>query len=252
MWSIYATQSKANEGGILWEQASKKTIKKQNNKVRKNWYDYIVRESSSILTNLRLDLETKLAYAKRKRDGWIHEYQAAQDRLIRAREYLREHNPGFEEEYTKAKEHLDNALHVLVRKRYEIQEKIQKNKGKATRYQESIDALTDFTAEKRMMERLTTKDYAFVNNIGIATDACKQVENWESKAKVLNLWLERTWFLTDYLQGRARLELNDALARIIDLEQESKIDDRQCLVLLVMMFFAHDKYTEEEEATKTT
>lgn len=231
--------------------ASKETIKKQNDKVRENWYDYIVRESSSILTNLRLDLETKLAYAKRKRDGWIREYQAAQDRLIRAREYLREHNLGFEEEYTKAKEHLDNALNVLIRKRYEIKEKIQKNKGRATRYQESISALIDFTAEKRMMDRLTTKDYGFINNIDIANDACKQVEDQESKAKALNLWLERTWILTDYLQGRARLELNDALARILNFEQESKIDDRQCLVLLVMMLFAHDRYTEEE-ATKTT
>lgn len=232
--------------------ASKETIKKQNDKVRKNWYEYIVRESSTILINLRLDLEAKLAYAKQRRDGWIREYNDAQDRLIRTREYLREHNPGFEEEYTKAKEHLDNALNILVRRRYEIQEKIQKNKGRTTKYQESINALTDFTAEKRMMERLMTKDYTFVNNIDIAIDACKQVENWESKVKALNLWLERTWILTDYLQGRARLALDDALVRILDFEKESKINDRECLVLLVMMLFAHDKYMEEEEATKTT
>lgn len=232
--------------------ASKETIRKQNDKVRKNWHDYITRESSAILTNLRLDLEAKLAYAKQRRNGWIHEYNDAQDRLIRTREYLREHNPGFEEEYDKAKEHLDNALHVLVRRRYEIQEKIQKNKGKATRYQESISALTDFTAEKRMMERLTTKDYAFVNNTDIAIDACKQVEEQESKIRTLDLWLERTWVLTDYLQGRTRLALDDALARILDFEKESMIDDRECLVLLVMMLFAHDKYMEEKEATKTT
>ena len=231
--------------------ANKETIKKQNDKVRENWYNYIVRESSTILTNLRLDLEAKLVYAKRKRDGWIREYQDAQDRLIRARAYLKEREPDFEDEYNKAKKHLDNALNVLIRKRYEIQEKIQKNKGKATRYQESINALIDFTAEKRMMDRFTTKDYGFINNIDIATDVCKQVENWESKVKVLNLWLERTWILTDYLQGRARLELNDALARILDFEQESKINDRECLVLFVMMLFAHDKYTEEE-ATKIT
>lgn len=231
--------------------ASKETIKKQNDKVRENWYNYIVRESSAVLTNLRLDLETKLAYAKRKRDGWIREYNDAQDRLIRARKYLREHHPGFEEEYTKAKEHLDNALHVLVRRRYEIQEKIQKNKGKATRYQESINALTDFTVEKRMMERLTTKDYVLINNIDIATNACKQVEEQEAKVRTIDLWLERTWVLIDYLQGRARLALDDALVRILDFEKESKINDRECLVLLVMMLFAHDKYTEEE-ATKTT
>ena len=232
--------------------ASKETIKKQNDKTRKNWHEYITRESFSILTNLRLDLEGKLAYAKQRRNGWIREYNDAQDRLIRTREYLREHNPGFEEEYDKAKERIDNALNVLVRRRYEIQEKIQKNKGKATRYQESINALTDFTAEKRMMERLTTKDYAFVNNIDIAIDACKQVEEQESKVRTLSLWLERTWILTDYLQGRARLALDDALARILDFEKESMINDRGCLVLLVMMLFAHDKYTEEEEATKTT
>lgn len=231
--------------------ASKETIKKQNDKTRKNWYEYITRESSSILTNLRLDLEGKLAYAKQRRNGWIREYNDAQDRLIRTREYLREHHPGFEEEYTKAKEHLDNALHVLVRRRYEIQEKIQKNKGKATRYQESINALTDFIAEKRMMERLTTKDYSFVNNTDIAIDACKQVEEQESKIRTLSLWLERTWVLTDYLQGRARLALDDALARILNFEKESMINDRECLVLLVMMLFAHDKYMEEEEATKT-
>lgn len=232
--------------------ASKETIKKQNDKTRKNWYEYIVRESSAILTNLRLDLEAKLAYAKQRRNGWIREYNDAQDRLIRTREYLREHNPGFEEEYTKAKEHLDNALNVLVRRRYEIQEKIQKNKGKATKYQESIDALTDFTAEKRMMERLTTKDYALINNTDILNNAYKQVEEQEAKVRTLDLWLERTWVLTDYLQGRARLALDDALVRILDFEKESKIDDRECLVLLVMMLFAHDKYMEEEEATKTT
>lgn len=231
--------------------ASKETIRKQNDKVRENWYDYIVRESSAILTNLRLDLEGKLAYAKQRRNGWIREYQAAQDRLIRTREYLREHNPGFEEEYDKAKERIDNALHVLVRRRYEIQEKIQKNKGKATRYQESIDALIDLTAEKRRLERLITKDYAFTNNTDILDNACKQVEEQESKVRTLSLWLERTWILIDYLQGRARLALDDALARIIDLEHESMIDDRGCLVLLVMMLFAHDKYAEEE-ATKTT
>lgn len=230
--------------------ASKETIRKQNDKVRKNWHDYITRESSAILTNLRLDLEAKLAYAKQRRNGWIREYNDAQDRLIRTREYLREHNPGFEEEYDKAKEHLDNALHVLVRRRYEIQEKIQKNKGKSTRYQDSINALTDFTAEKRMMERLTTKDYALINNIDIATNACKQVEEQEAKVRTIDLWLERTWVLTDYLQGRTRLALDDALARILDFEKESKIDDRECLVLLVMMLFAHDKYTEGA-ATKT-
>lgn len=153
--------------------ANKETIKKQNDKVRKNWYGYIVRESSVILTNLRLDLETKLAYAKRKRDGWIREYHAAQDRLIRTREYLREHN------------------------------------------------------------------------------AYKQVEEQEAKVRTLDLWLERIWVLTDYLQGRARLALDDALVRILDFEKESKINDRECLVLLVMMLFAHDRYTEEE-ATKTT
>lgn len=229
--------------------ASKETIRKQNDKTRKNWYEYIVRESSAILTNLRLDLEAKLAYAKQRRNGWIREYNDAQDRLIRTREYLREHHPGFEEEYDKAKEHLDNALNVLVRRRYEIQEKIQKNKGKVTKYQESINALTDFTVEKRMMERLTTKDYAFVNNTDIAVDACKQVEEQESKVRTLSLCLERTWILTDYLQGRARLALDDALARILDFEKESMIDDRECLVLLVMMLFAHDKYTEEA-ATK--
>lgn len=232
--------------------ASKETIKKENDKTRKNWYEYITRESSAILTNLRLDLEGKLAYAKQRRNGWIREYNDAQDRLIRTREYLREHNPGFEEEYDKAKEHLDNALNVLVMKRYEIQKKIQKNKGKATRYQESISALTDFTAEKRMMERLTTKDYAFVNNIDIATNACKQVEEQEAKVRTIDLWLERTWVLIDYLQGRARLALDDALARILDFEKESKVNERECLVLLVMMLFAHDKYMEEEEATKTT
>lgn len=231
--------------------ASKETIKKQNDKTRKNWYEYIVRESSAILTNLRLDLEGKLAYAKQRRNGWIREYNDAQDRLIRTREYLREHNPGFEEEYDKAKERIDNALNVLVRRRYEIQEKIQKNKGKATRYQESIDALIDLTAEKRRLERLITKDYAFTNNTDILDNACKQVEDQESKVRTLSLWLERTWILIDYLQGRARLALDDALARIIDLEHESMIDDRGCLVLLVMMLFAHDKYTEEA-ATKTT
>lgn len=229
--------------------ASKETIKKQNDKTRKNWYEYIVRESSSILINLRLDLEGKLAYAKQRRNGWIREYNDAQDRLIRTREYLREHNPGFEEEYDKAKEHLDNALNVLVRRRYEIQEKIQKNKGKATKYQESIDALIDLTAEKRRLERLIAKDYAFTNNTDILDNACKQVEDQESKVRTLGLWLERTWILIDYLQGRARLALDDALARIIDLEHESMIDDRGCLVLLVMMLFAHDKYTEEA-ATK--
>lgn len=225
--------------------ASKETIKKQNDKVRKNWYEYITRESSAILTNLRLDLEAKLAYARQRRDGWIYEYHAAEDRLIRTREYLREHSPGFEEEYSKAKERIDNALNVLVRRRYEIQEKIQKNKGKATKYQESINALTDFIAEKRMMERLTAKDYAFVNSTDIAIDACKQVEEQESKIRTLSLWLERTWVLTDYLQGRARLALDDALVRILDFEKESMINDRECLVLLVMMLFAHDKYTEE-------
>lgn len=229
--------------------ASKEIIKKQNDKVRKNWYEYITRESSVILTNLRLDLEAKLAYTKQRRNGWIREYNDTQDRLIRTREYLREHNPGFEEEYDKAKEHLDNALNVLVRRRYEIQDKIQKNKGKATKYQELINALTDFTVEKRMMERLTTKDYAFINNIDIATDACKQVEKQESKVRTLSLWLERTWVLTDYLQGRIRLELDDALTRILDFEKESMIDDRECLVLFVTMLFAHDKYTEEA-ATK--
>ena len=232
--------------------ASKETIRKQNDKTRKNWYNYVTRESSAILTNLRLDLEAKLAYAKQRRNGWIREYNDAQDRLIRTREYLREHNPGFEEEYDKAKEHLDNALHVLVRRRYEIQEKIQKNKGKATKYQELVNTLTDFTAEKRMMERLTTKDYALINNIDIATNACKQVEEQEAKIRGLELWLERTWVLIDYLQGRARLALDDALVRILDFEKESKINDRECLVLLVMMLFAHDKYTEEKEATKTT
>ena len=211
--------------------ASKEIIKKQNDKVRKNWYDYITRESSAILTNLRLDLEAKLAYAKQRRNGWIREYNDAQDRLIRTREYLREHHPGFEEEYSKEKEHLDNALNVLVRRRYEIQDKIQKNKGKATKYQELINALTDFTAEKRMMERLTTKDYTFINNIDIATDACKQVEKQESKVRTLDLWLERTWVLTDYLQGRARLALDDALARVLNFEKESMINDRECLVL---------------------
>lgn len=226
--------------------ASKETIRKQNDRTRKSWYESIARESSSILTNLRLDLEAKLAYARQRRNGWICEYHAAEDRLIRAREYLREHHPGFEEEYTKAKEHLDNALNVLVRRRYEIQEKIQKNK--ATRYQESIDALVDFTAEKRMMERLTTKDYAFINNNDVLNDACKQVEEQESKIRILSLWLERTWALADYFQGRTRLALDDALARIIDFERESMIDDRQCLVLLVMMLFAHDRYTEEEKA----
>lgn len=231
--------------------ASKETIKKQNDSTRKNWYEHITRESSAILTNLRLDLEGKLAYARQRRNGWIREYNDAQDRLIRAREYLREHQPSFEEEYDKAKEHFDNALNVLVRRRYEIQEKIQKNKGRATRYQESIDALTDFTAEKRMLERLTTKDYAFINNTDVLNNACKQVEEQESKVRTLNLWLERTWILTDYLQGRARLTLDDALARILDLEKESMIDDRGCLVLLVMMHFANDRYTEEE-ATKTT
>lgn len=228
--------------------ASKETIKRQNDRVRNNWYEYITRESSAILTNLRLDLEGKLAYAKQKRNGWIREYNDAQDRLIRAREYLREHHPGFEEEYDKAKEHLDNALNVLVRRRYEIQEKIQKNKGKATRYQESIDALTNFTAEKHMMERLTTKDYVFINNTNVLNDACKHVEEQESKVRTLSLWLERTWILIDYLQGRVRLALDDALARIIDFEHESMIDDRQCLVLLVTMLFAHDKYTEEGKA----
>lgn len=231
--------------------ASKETIRKQNDKVRKNWYEYITRESSAILTNLRLDLEAKLAYAKQRRNGWIREYNDAQDRLIRAREYLREHHSGFEEEYDKAKEHLDNALNVLVRRRYEIQEKIQKNKGKATRYQESINALIDFTAEKRVMDRLITKDYGFINNINIVADTCKHVEEQESKVRTLSLWLERTWVLTDYLQGRARLALDDALAGIIDFERESKINDRECLVLLVMMLFANDRYTEEE-ATKTT
>lgn len=231
--------------------ASKEAVKKQNDKTRKNWYEYIVRESFAILTNLRLDLEAKLAHAKQRRNGWVCEYHAAQDRLFRAKEYLKERYPEFEEEYGKAKEHLDNALNVLVRRRYEIQEKIQKNKGKATKYQESIDALVDFTAEKRMMDRLTTKDYGLINNINIVADACKHVEEQESKIRILNLWLERTWALTDYLQGRARLALDDALARIIDFEQESMIDDRQCLVLLTMMLFAHDRYTEEE-ATKTT
>lgn len=229
--------------------ASKEIIRKQNDKTRKNWYEYITRESSAIFTNLRLDLEGKLAYAKQRRDGWIREYNDAQDRLIRTREYLREHNPGFEEEYSKAKKRIDNALNVLVMRRYEIQKKIQKNKGKATRYQESIDALTDFTAEKRMMERLTTKDYALINNIDIATDACKQVEDWESKIRTLSLWLERTWILIDYLQGRTRLALDDALARIIEFKYELMIDDRQCLVLLVMMLFAYDKYTEEGESS---
>lgn len=214
--------------------ASKEIIKKQNDKVRKNWYEYITRESSAILTNLRLDLETKLAYAKQRRDGWIREYQAAQDRLIRIREYL--------------KEHLDNALNVLVMKRYEIQERIQKNKGKATKYQESVNALTDFTAEKRIMNRLTTRDYGFINNTNVLNEAHKQVEEQESKIRTLDLWLERTWVLTDYLQGRTRLALNDALAKILDFEKESKIDDRGCLVLLVMMLFVHDKYTEEEKA----
>lgn len=228
--------------------ASKETIKKQNDRTRKNWYEYITRESSAILTNLRLDLEAKLAYARQKRNGWIREYNDAQDRLIRAREYLKERHPEFEGEYDKAKEHLDNALNVLVRRRYEIQERIQKNKGKATRYQESIDALTDFTAEKRRMERLTTKDYAFINNTSVLNNACKQVEEQESKVRTLGLWLERTWILTDYLQGRAMLALDDALARILDFEKESMIDDRQCLVLLVMMHFANDKYTEEEKA----
>lgn len=231
--------------------ASKETIRKQNDKVRKNWYKHITRESSTILTNLRLDLEAKLAYAKQRHNGWIYEYHAAENRLIRTREYLKEREPGFEEEYSKAKEHLDNALNVLVRRRYEIQEKIQKNKGKATKYQESINALTDFTAEKRIMDRLTTRDYGFINNTNVLNEAHKQIEKQESKIRTLDLWLERTWILIDYLQGRARLALDDALARIIDLEQESKIDDRQCLVLLVMMLFAHDKYTEEEEATKT-
>lgn len=225
--------------------ASKETIRKQNDKTRKNWYEYITRESSAILTNLRLDLEGKLAYAKQRRDGWIREYNDAQDRLIRTREYLREHHPGFEEEYSKAKEHVDNALNVLVRRRYEIQEKIQRNKGKVIRYQESIDALVDLTAEKRVLERLITKDYAFTNNTDVLDDACKQVEEQESKIRILSLWLERTWILTDYLQGRTRLALDDALARIIDFEHESIIDDRQCLVLLVMLLFAHDKYTEE-------
>lgn len=232
--------------------ASKETIKKQNDKTRKNWYKYIVRESSAILINLRLDLEGKLAYAKQRRDGWIREYHAVEDQLIRTREYLREHNPGFEEEYTKAKEYLDNALNVLVRRRYEIQEKIQKNKGKATKYQESINALTDFTAEKRIMDRLITRDYGFINNTNVLNEAYKQVEEQESKIRTLDLWLERIWILTDYLQGRARLALDDALARILDFEKESKINDRECLVFLVMMLFAHDKYMEEEEATKTT
>lgn len=228
--------------------ASKETIKKQNDKTRKNWYEYITRESSAILTNLRLDLEGKLAYAKQRRDGWICEYTSAQDRLIRTREYLREHNPGFEEEYSKAKKCIDNALNVLVKRRYEIQEKIQKNKGKSTRYQESIDALVDLTAEKRRLERLITKDYTFTNNTDVLDDACKHVEEQESKVRILSLWLERTWILTDYLQGRTRLALDDALARIIDFEHESMIDDRGCLVLLVMMLFVHDKYTEEEKA----
>ena len=141
---------------------------------------------------MRLDLETKLVYAKRKRDGWIREYQAAQDRLIRTREYLKEREPDFEEEYSKAKEHLDNALHVLVMKRYEIQERIQKNKGKATKYQESVDALTDFTAEKRIMDRLITRDYGFINNTNVLNEAHKQVEEQESKIRTLDLWLERT------------------------------------------------------------
>lgn len=228
--------------------ASKETIKKQNDKVRKNWYKYITRESSAILTNLRLDLETKLAYAKQRRDGWIREYHAVEDRLIRTREYLKEREPGFEEEYSKAKEHLDNALNVLVRRRYEIQEKIQKNKGRTTKYQESINALTDFTAEKHITDRLTTRDYGFINNINVLNEAHKQIEKQESKVRTLSLWLERTWILTDYLQGRTRLALDDALARIIDFEHESMIDDRGCLVLLVMMLFVHDKYTEEEKA----
>lgn len=231
--------------------ASKETIKKQNDKTRTSWYEYITRESSSILTNLRLDLEAKLAYAKQRRNGWIREYNDAQDRLIRTREYLKEREPGFEEEYSKAKEHLDNALNVLVMKRYEIQERIQKNKDKATKYQESVNALTDFTAEKRIMNRLTTRDYGFINNTNVLNEAHKQVEEQESKIRTLSLWLERTWVLTDYLQGRARLALDDALVRILDFEKESKINDRECLVLLVMMLFAHDKYTEEE-ATKTT
>lgn len=232
--------------------ASKETIKRQNDKVRKNWYENIVRESSTILTNLRLDLEAKLAYAKQRRNGWVREYNDAQDRLFRAKEYLKERHPEFEEEYDKAKEHLDNALNVLVRRRYEIQEKIQKNRGKTTKYQESIDALINFTAEKHMMDRLTTKDYGLINNINIVADVCKQIEDKESKIRTLDRWLERTWVLTDYLQGRARLALDDALARILDFERESKINDRECLVLLVMMLFAHDRYTEEEEATKTT
>jgi len=228
--------------------ASKETIRKQNDKTRKNWYEYITRESSSILTNLRLDLEAKLAYAKQRRNGWIREYHAVEDRLIRTREYLKEREPGFEEEYSKAKEHLDNALNVLVMKRYEIQERIQKNKGKATKYQESVNALTDFTAEKRIMNRLTTRDYGFINNTNVLNEAHKQVEEQESKIRTLDLWLERTWVLTDYLQGRTRLALDDALTRIIDFEKESMIDDRGCLVLLVMMLFVHDKYTEEEKA----
>lgn len=228
--------------------ASKEIIKKQNDKVRKNWYEYITRESSAILTNLRLDLETKLAYARQRRDGWIREYYAAENRLIRTREYLKEREPGFEEEYSKAKEHLDNALNVLVMKRYEIQERIQKNKGKATKHQESINALTDFTAEKRIMDRLITRDYGFINNTNVLNEAHKQVEEQESKIRTLDLWPERTWVLTDYLQGRTRLALDDALARILDFEHESMIDDRGCLVLLVMMLFVHDKYTEEEKA----
>lgn len=228
--------------------ASKETVKKQNDKVRENWYAFITRESSVILTNLRLDLEAKLAYARQRRDGWIRECHVAEDRLIKTREYLREYNSGFEGEYSKTKEHLDNALNVLIKRRYEIQEKIRKNKGKVTRYQESIDALIGFTSEKRMMERLITRDHGFINNIDIATDACKQVEDWESKVRILGLWLERTWILADYFQGRARLALDDALARILDFEKESMIDDRECLVLLVMMLFAHDKYTEEEKA----
>ncbi len=230
---------------------SKETIKKQNDKVRKNWYEYITRESSAILTNLRLNLEAKLAYAKQRRNGWICEYHAAEDRLIRTKEYLKEREPGFEEEYSKAKKHLDNALHVLVMKRYEIQERIQKNKGKATKYQELVNALTDFTAEKRIMDKLTTRNYGFINNTNVLNEAHKQVEEQESKVRTLSLWLERTWILTDYLQGRVRLALDDALARIFDFEKESKIDDRECLVLLVMMLFAHDRYTEEE-ATKIT
>lgn len=34
--------------------ASKETIKKQNDKVRENWCNHIVRESSTILTSLKV------------------------------------------------------------------------------------------------------------------------------------------------------------------------------------------------------